>query len=87
MGLALDGVYGPLTEAAVENFQLAHAESISSLGHNSLTGIFYLTTNRSKQHYVSTLELPIPSNLIQFRDNPQTPGELSKSRTTPIISI
>ncbi len=88
-GLALDGVYGPLTEAAVENFQLAHAEKVlAPWGITAPTGIFYLTTQTEVNNIMCpTLELPIPSNLIQFRDNPQTPRALQISNNTNNINM
>ncbi len=77
--LAVDGIYGIQTEAAVRRFQLAHNDKILKPWGipGQSTGIFYLTTQTETNNIMCpTLELPIPSNLIPFSANPQTPAPL-----------
>jgi len=67
-GLRVDGIYGSKTEAAVRAFQLKHADKIlTPWGITASTGIFYLTTQTEVNNIMCpTLNLPIPSNLINF---------------------
>jgi peptidoglycan hydrolase-like protein with peptidoglycan-binding domain len=79
-GLKVDGIYGIKTETAVRTFQLAHNDKIlSPWGIKGTTGIFYLTTQTEVNNIMCpSLNLPIPTNLIQFRTNPQSPVAVSR---------
>ena len=74
-GLAVDGVYGKLTEVAVNKFQLEHKDKVLTPWNiTAPTGIFYLTTQTEVNNIMCpSLNLPIPSNLIPFKVHPQTP--------------
>ncbi|OGI65111.1 hypothetical protein A3A95_04395 [Candidatus Nomurabacteria bacterium RIFCSPLOWO2_01_FULL_39_18] len=67
-GLVTDGVYGPLTEAAVRNFQLAHNDKVlRPWGIDETTGIFYLTTQTEMNNIMCPdLGLGIPAPLINW---------------------
>jgi len=77
-GLVTDGIYGPLTEAAVRNFQLAHADKILKPWNLSEpTGIFYLTTQTEVNNIMCPdLNLSIPTNLIPFGSHSDTPDRM-----------
>jgi hypothetical protein len=79
--LVVDGVYGERTEAAVKVFQLAHKDKILTPWKIAEpTGIFYLTTQTEVNNIMCpTLGLPIPTNLIQFKENPTSPVGLNLS--------
>lgn len=73
--LTVDGIYGSKTEAAVNRFQLTYKDKIlTPWGISAPTGIFYLTTQTEVNNIMCPpLNLPIPSNLINFQFHPQTP--------------
>ncbi len=70
-GLVTDGIYGPLTEAAVKNFQLSRAESVLMPWNIAEpTGIFYLTTQTEVNKIVcEDASLEIPSPLVNWGAN------------------
>lgn len=80
-GLTLDGIYGLKTEAAVNAFQIAYADDVLTPwgnAKNDPTGITYLTTTTKINNIMCPpLNLPIPSNLIPFSSNANTPAPLS----------
>ena len=67
-GLAVDGIYGSQTEAAVSRFQLAHADKVLvPWGISAPTGIFYLTTQTEVNNIMCPdLGLGIPAPLINW---------------------
>lgn len=74
VGLVIDGVYGPKTEAAIKAFQAKYADEIlKPWGINTPTGLFYLSSLRHAQKLlcptVSDSVAPIP-NLIPWSKNP-----------------
>ena len=73
--LVVDGIFGEKTEAAVKAFQLAHKKTVLDPWHLSgPTGIFYLTTQTELNNiFCPDLELPVPTNLIPYEQNPATP--------------
>jgi uncharacterized repeat protein (TIGR02543 family) len=62
-GLPLTGVFGPLTEAAVKNFQKKYADQVlTPWGLKQPTGLVYLTTRRwINLLYCQSLDIPIPT--------------------------
>ncbi len=74
-GLVVDKNFGPKTEAALKNFQLAHKDKILTPWNLTVpTGIFYLTTQTEVNNVMCpTLTLPVPTNLIPFSANPIAP--------------
>jgi hypothetical protein len=73
-GLNVDGKFGPMTDAALKAFQLAHADKIlTPWGLTKPTGIFYLTTQTAVNNIMCpTLDLPIPV-LTPMAQNPLFP--------------
>jgi uncharacterized protein YegL len=73
-GLAVDGKFGPLTDAALKAFQLKHADKILvPWGLTKPTGIFYLTTQTEVNNIMCpALGLPIPA-LTPMASNPMFP--------------
>lgn len=74
-GLTVDGVFGNKTFVALNNFQTKHADKILvPWGLVKPTGIFYLTTQTEVNNIMCPeLNLPIPTNLVNFSQNPLTP--------------
>ena len=70
-GLTVDGVYGPLTEAAVRAFQVKYAsEILTPWGISSPTGHFYLSSLHQAQLLLCpTVEDSLPP-LINWSQNP-----------------
>jgi len=73
------GIFGPLTESAVRTFQILHADKILEPWHETApTGIVYTTTVIEINNNVCpALNLPIPSNLVPWNENPLTPNKLN----------
>lgn len=73
--LKVDGIFGKSTEVALKKFQIEHKEKILAPWHITIpTGIFYLTTQAEINNIMCpTLNLPIPTNLIPFDSNPESP--------------
>ncbi|MDP2788462.1 MAG: peptidoglycan-binding domain-containing protein [bacterium] len=69
--LVVDGVFGQKMEGVLKAFQLAHSDKIlAPWGITVPTGIFYLTTQIEVNNIMCpTLNLPIPSNLVNFTPN------------------
>lgn len=72
-GVAVDGIYGPSTEAAVMAFQIAKQDKVLRPWFNLFrpTGIFYKTTLVEAKNTICPEEiLPIPTDLIDWSKNP-----------------
>jgi hypothetical protein len=74
-GLSVDSKFGPKTETALKAFQTAHADKVLTPWNlKAPTGIFYLTTQTEVNNIMCPeLGLPIPTNLVPFSRNPETP--------------
>lgn len=74
-GLVVDSIFGPKTETALRAFQTKHADKILTPWNlTNPTGIFYLTTQTEVNNIMCPeLNLPIPTNLINFGQNPLSP--------------
>jgi len=70
-GLAIDGHYGPQTEAAVVAFQIKYRDTILDPWNiENPTGIFFRTSLVQAQNLeCPDPELPIPENLINWSDS------------------
>ncbi len=72
-GVAVDGIYGPSTEAAVMAFQVAKQDKVLKPWFNLFrpTGIFYKTTLVEAKNTICPEEiLPIPTDLVDWSKNP-----------------
>ncbi len=71
--LPVTGYYGLMTERAVRKFQVAHpAKILTPWDLTEGTGIVYLTTKQEINNIMCpALNLPIPTNLIPFSQNPE----------------
>ena len=74
-GLIVDGNFGSQTEAALKAFQTVRKDKILDPWSLAVpTGIFYLTTQTEVNNIMCpALGLPIPTNLIPFSRNSETP--------------
>jgi Prealbumin-like fold domain/Putative peptidoglycan binding domain len=69
-GLAVDSVFGPLTEAAVKAFQAKYkADILTPWGINSPTGIWYLSTTTKAKEIMCGEKTALPQ-LINWSQNP-----------------
>jgi hypothetical protein len=82
-GLAIDGIYGPKTEAAVKVFQLKYKDNVlTPWDLESPTGIFFRTTLVQAQNLECVdNQVPIPTNLINWS---QSPNEVPVPLPVPI---
>lgn len=69
--LKVDGIYGPMTEAAIKAFQAKYAnEILAPWGITAPTGHFYLSSLHQAQKLLCpTVEDPLPT-LINWSQNP-----------------
>jgi uncharacterized repeat protein (TIGR01451 family) len=67
-GLPVTGVFGPMTDKAVRNFQVKHTDQVlTPWGLTASTGFVYLTTQRwINLVHCSTLNIPVPE-LVPFQ--------------------
>jgi len=69
-GLAVDSVFGPLTEAAVKAFQSKYkADILTPWGINDPTGIWYLSTTTKAKEIMCGEKVALPP-LIPWNQNP-----------------
>ncbi|HWA32328.1 MAG TPA: peptidoglycan-binding protein, partial [Candidatus Paceibacterota bacterium] len=75
-GIPVTGIFDQATEDALKAFQEKYASLIlAPWGETNPTGIFYLTTQTVVNNLMCpTLGLPIPTDLVPFSKNPNTPG-------------
>ncbi len=74
MSIPVTGIFDSQTEKAVEIFQVLHPDTVlSPWGITGSTGIVYLTTSTAINNIMCpTLNLSIPSPLINWSENPVT---------------
>ena len=72
INLPVTGYFGPMTEDAVKQFQLMYKDEIlTPWGISQPTGIVFRTTARKINDLMCpTLDLPVPTNLIEWSNDP-----------------